>query len=196
MRQCEPHPSCHRCPAGILEFLRTDLPVAAKTMHARREEIEHAASGDVLREHGMGRLEDGPVVEWDEDGSNVRPGPNVIHYEAARKSRGAHLLNNAFWKIKNFCVQQMLLRDFMHAIDLGAIIRLIMAILRKYFECIEKILDKEGLAASRLEARLRMYLRAPMVKSKVVTCIFCVFCIFYILCILCIFYIFYILCIL
>ena len=49
----------------------------------------------------------------------------------------------------------MLPRDGMHAIDLGAIIRLIMAILMKYFECVEKILGMEGLAASRLEARMR-----------------------------------------
>ncbi len=48
----------------------------------------------------------------------------------------------------------MLPRDGMHAIDLGAIIRLIMAILLKYFECVEKILDMERLAASRLEARM------------------------------------------
>ncbi len=51
-----------------------------------------------------------------------------------------------------------LARDEMQAIDLRAITRLIMAILvlLKYFECVEKILDMEGLAAlqSRLEARM------------------------------------------
>ncbi len=52
----------------------------------------------------------------------------------------------------------MLPCDGMHAIDLGAIIRLILAILRKYWECVEKELDQEGLAAATLEARLRMYL--------------------------------------
>ena len=52
----------------------------------------------------------------------------------------------------------MLPRDGMHAIDLGAIIRLILAILRKYWECVEKELGQEGLAAALLEARLRMYL--------------------------------------
>ncbi len=97
---------------------------------------------------------DGPVVEWDEDCSNVRAGPNAIHYEAARKDCGAHLLYNAFWKLKNFCVQQMLPRDIIHAIDLGTIVRLILAILMKYFECVEKILGMEGLAASRMGARL------------------------------------------
>ena len=43
----------------------------------------------------------------------------------------------------------------MHAIDLGAIIRLIMAILLKCLNCVEKILDIEGLAAKRLEERMR-----------------------------------------
>jgi hypothetical protein len=32
---CKPHPSCHRCPASILEFLRTTgLPLPAKSMRA------------------------------------------------------------------------------------------------------------------------------------------------------------------
>ena len=52
----------------------------------------------------------------------------------------------------------MLPRDGMHAIDLGAMIRLILAILRKYWECVEKELGQEGLAAATLETRLRMYL--------------------------------------
>ena len=73
---CEPHPSCHRCYAGIKEFLRTDLPTAPKSMNIRREEIEHEASGDGLRERGMRGVVEGSVVEWDEDGSNVRAGPN------------------------------------------------------------------------------------------------------------------------
>jgi hypothetical protein len=42
----------------------------------------------------------------------------------------------------------MLPRDGMHEIDFGAIIRLIMAKSLKYFECVEKILNMEGLAAS------------------------------------------------
>ena len=36
---CEPHPSCHRCYAGIAEYLRTDLPSAPKSMKIRREEL-------------------------------------------------------------------------------------------------------------------------------------------------------------
>jgi hypothetical protein len=56
------------------------LLLAANSMHSRRKEIEHAESGDVLRERGLGCLADGQVVEWDEDGSNVRQGPNVSHY--------------------------------------------------------------------------------------------------------------------
>ena len=31
-------------------------------------------------------------MEWDEDGSNVRPGPNVSHYDAGINRCGAHLL--------------------------------------------------------------------------------------------------------
>ena len=50
---CEPAPSCHRCPAGVQEFLRTDLPAAPKSMRLRREEITAAATGDALRESGM-----------------------------------------------------------------------------------------------------------------------------------------------
>ena len=152
---CEPAPSCHRCPAGVHEFLRTDLPAAPKSMRLRREEITAAATGDALRESGMRGVVDGSVVDWDEDGSNVRPGPNASHYEAVRKDCGAHPMYNAFWSLQHFCVHQMLQRDGMHAIDLGAIIHLIMAILMKYFECVEKILGMEGLAASRLEALMR-----------------------------------------
>ncbi len=62
---------------------------------------------------------------------------------------------NAFWEVQNFCVQQMLPRDGMHAIDFGAIIRLILAILRKFFVCVERILDVEGLAAKKLDERMR-----------------------------------------
>jgi hypothetical protein len=155
---CEPHPSCHRCPAGILEFLRTDLPFAAKTMRTRQEEITFEASGDGLRERAHRGVVEGSVVEWDEDGSNVRPGPNAAMYESVRKECGAHPIFNAFWKVKNFCVQQMLPRDGMHAFDLGALIRLIIAILLKYFHCAEDEMDMEGLAAARMEARMRMYL--------------------------------------
>ena len=85
----------------------------------------------------------------------MRAGPKKKFYESCRKECGAHLTYNAFWEVQNFCVQQMLPRDGMHAIDLRAIIRLIMAILMKYFECVEKNLGMEGLAASRLEARMR-----------------------------------------
>jgi hypothetical protein len=46
----------------------------------------------------------------------------------------------------------------MHAMDLRAIIRLILDILSKYWECVEKDLGREGLVAATLESRLRMYL--------------------------------------
>jgi hypothetical protein len=83
---CEPAPSCHRCPAGVKEFPRTDLPAAPKSMRVMREEITEAAAGDGLRARGMlGVVEGERVVEWDEDGSNVRLGPNSSHYEEVRK---------------------------------------------------------------------------------------------------------------
>ena len=49
----------------------------------------------------------------------------------------------------------MLPRDGMHAINLGAIIRLILAILSKFWVCVELILDVEGLAAKKLGEKLR-----------------------------------------
>ena len=49
----------------------------------------------------------------------------------------------------------MLPLDGMHAIDLGAIIPLILAMLRKLFVCVEQVLDMEGLAAEELGERMR-----------------------------------------
>ncbi len=88
---CEPYPSCHRCYAGIPEFLRADLPSAPKSMIIRREEIEHEASGDGLLERGQWGVVEGSVVEWDEDGANVRAGPNKRFYESCRMECGAHM---------------------------------------------------------------------------------------------------------
>ncbi len=73
---CEPHPSCYRCYAGVPEFLRTDLPSTPKFMNKRLEKIKHEASGDGLRERGSRGVVEGSVVEWDENGANVRAGPN------------------------------------------------------------------------------------------------------------------------
>jgi hypothetical protein len=55
-------------------------------------------------------------------------------------------------------VHQMLMRDPMHQIDLGAIVHLIRAILRKFHECVEIALDQSGLAAKRLGQRFRLML--------------------------------------
>jgi hypothetical protein len=123
----------------------------------RREAITAAAAGEDLRAIGLRGMGNGSVVDWDEDGSNIRPGPEADHYERARIECGASLLFNAFWRVNFFCVHQMLVRDLMHQIDLGVIVRLIMAILKKYWECVLQYLDegKSGLAAKRLEERLR-----------------------------------------
>jgi hypothetical protein len=89
------------------------------------------------------------VVEFGEfeDGSFHRPGPNSSKYEDARARCGAHLVFNAFWMIANFCVHQMLMRDGMHAIDLGIIITLIRAILRAFLEVVENVIKTPGRAA-------------------------------------------------
>jgi hypothetical protein len=115
-------------------------------MRARQEQITFEASGDGLRERGAAGVVDGSVVEWEEDGSNVHPGPNASKYESVRKGCGAHILPNAFWKIPNFDVQQMLrIRPWRSKST-------IIAILLKYFFCAEEDMDMEGLAASRMEA--------------------------------------------
>ncbi len=152
----EAAPACHRCPATKKQFLDTDFPHAMKTTKDKRAAVTSAASGDGLRAlhlRGMGR---GAVVQWNEDGSCVRPGPEASHYEAGRAECGAHLLFNAFWAVANCCVHQLLLKDPMHQIDLGVIIRLIMVILRKYWEDVLQYLKKgsDGLAAKKLQARL------------------------------------------
>jgi hypothetical protein len=104
----------------------------------------------------MGR---GPVVEWNEDGSCVRPGPESSHYEAGRSEYGAYLLFNAFWTVAHCCVHRLLMQDSMHQIDHGVIIRLIMAImaiLRKYWDGVLQFLKdgSDGLAAKKLQERL------------------------------------------
>jgi hypothetical protein len=125
-----------------------------------REAVTAAASGDGLRALGMRSMSSGAVVEWNADGSCTRPGPEAAHYEAARAECGAHLLFNAFWSVSHCCIHALLMRDGMHQIDLGVIIRLIMAILRKYWECVLQFLgeDKAGLAAKKLEARFKKVL--------------------------------------
>ena len=63
-------------------------------------------------------------------------------------------------KFSTFAWHQMLMRDPMHQIDLGAImiVHLIRAILRKFHECVEIALDQSGLAAKRLGQRFRLML--------------------------------------
>ncbi len=71
--------------------------------------------------------------------------------------RGASGLN-AFWKIQHFCVHQMLMRDPIHQIDLGAIVHLIRAILRNFQECAGIALDKVGLVAKQLRQGFELML--------------------------------------
>ena len=130
---------------------------ASKSGRERRRDITRAAAGKGIHLRGMQPGE--PVVDWGEAPHHVHsPGPNAANYERFRESAGAHLVFNAFWKIQHFCVHQMLMRDPMHQIDLGAIVHLIRAILRKFHECVEIALDQSGLAAKRLGQRLRLML--------------------------------------
>jgi hypothetical protein len=121
---------------------------------ARRAAISRAASGDDLPECIRGARA-GKIVDWGEDGSVHRPGPNSAHYEDGRQRCGAHLVFNAFWLLPQFCVYQMLMRDSLHTIDLGVIVTLIRAILRCFFELVETHLKIEGRAAAKLEKRFR-----------------------------------------
>jgi len=130
---------------------------ASKSGPARQRDITRAAAGKGLSLRGMQEGE--PVVDWGEAPDHVHtPGPNAANYERFRESAGAHLVFNAFWQIQNFCVHQMLMRDPMHQIDLGAIIHLIKAILRKFNECVEAALEQYGLAAKRLGQRFQLML--------------------------------------
>ncbi len=108
----------------------------------------------MLLEMDCGNGEHGAWSEWDEHGANVLAGPNKRFYKSGRKECGAHMTYNAFWEVPNFCVQQMLPRDGMHAIDLGGIVRLILVMLRKFCVYVEQILNVEGLAAEKLKERM------------------------------------------
>ena len=130
---------------------------ASKSGRERQHDITRAAAGKGLHLRGM-KL-GAPVVDWGEAPDHVHsPRPNSANYERFRESAGAHLVFNAFWQIQHFCVHQMIMRDPMHQIDLGAIMHLIRAILRKFAECVEAALDKVGLAAKRLGERFRLML--------------------------------------
>jgi hypothetical protein len=122
---------------------------ASKSSRDRRRDITRAAAGKdlVIQRMTPGKS----VVNWGEAPDHVHsPGPNAANYENFSAHAGAHLVFNAFWNIQHFCVHQMLMRDPMHQIDLGAIVHLIRAILRKFKECVVIALDKVGLAAKKL----------------------------------------------
>ena len=114
---------CHRCSAAKGDFLSVGSRTI-KTMDALRKKIARVASGidlpDIFRWTSAQK-----IVDWarGEDGSAHGPGPMVTHYEDGRTRCGAHLLFNALWLIPHWhvCLHQMLMRDSMHAIDLGVI---------------------------------------------------------------------------
>ncbi len=109
--------------------------------------ITDAATGENQYLRGM---QPGPVVDRGEEPERTHSaGPNSSHYEAFRNIASAHLVYTAFWSVKHFCVHQMIMSEPMHQIDMGAIVHLIRAILRKYLGCTETT----GRAAARLKER-------------------------------------------
>jgi len=157
---CEPPQHCHRCNATRKQFLSRGV-FSTKSVNTRRVQITEAAAGRGSSLRGM--TLGGSVVDWGGENGPTKipshsPGPNASHYEHFRERCGAHLVYNAFWNITNFCVHQMIMRDPMHQVDLGAIVHLLRAILRKFQECVETILQAPGLAASKLQKRFNLML--------------------------------------
>ena len=125
-------------------------------MTTRRAQITETAAG---RGHALRGMRQGPVVNWgDSENPTHSAGTNSIHYDAFRSLCNAHLIFNAFWSIPHFCVHQMLMRDPMHQVDLGVIVHLIKAILRKFRESVETALKIPGRAARRLKERVDLML--------------------------------------
>ncbi len=122
-----------------------------KTTSDKRAVITAASSADGLLALGMRIMGMGHVVEWNEDGSCVQHGPESSHYEAGRAEYGPHLLFNTFWGVSHCGVHQLPMMDSMHQIDLGIIIRPIMVIMIKCWECVLQFLNEgsKGLAASK-----------------------------------------------
>jgi hypothetical protein len=95
--------------------------VCIQVRRYRRHNITRATAGKDIALRGMQPGE--PVVNWGKAPDHVHsPGPNTANYERFRAHTGAHLVFNAFMKVQHFCVNQMLVHDPMHQIDLGAIV--------------------------------------------------------------------------
>jgi hypothetical protein len=136
-----------------------------KSTKDTRAAVTAAASGDGLRTLGMRqRMGRGPVVQWTDDGTCIRPGSESSHCEAGRADCGKLLSRQC-------CVHQLLLRDSMHQIDLGVFILLIMAILRKYWDDVLQFLKdgSDGLEAKKLQERLCKLLARRVGNSMVNT---------------------------
>jgi hypothetical protein len=137
---------------------------ASKSGRDRRRDITRATAGKDIALRGMQPGE--PVVNWGESPDHIHsPSLNAGNYERFRAHAGAHLVIDAFWKVQHFCVHQMLMRDPMHQIDLGAIVHLIRAILRKFQECVEIAMDKVGLAAKHIRQCFELMLATSKRKG-------------------------------
>ena len=61
------------------------------------------------------------VVEMEDDGKSCRSGPDAYHCECSRVNAGAHLLFNAFWRVSNFYIFQLYMRDSLHHVHYGTV---------------------------------------------------------------------------
>lgn len=134
-----------RCRVKRTDFLST-VHAQARTTTEHRQAVEKEVAG-----HNTG---DRPIVTWHPQTKEMVPGPASKNYESGRKRAGCHLVYNAFWAIQGFCIYQMCMRDPMHQMDKGVIVQLLKAILQLYYEKVELVIGKTGLASKKLTARL------------------------------------------
>ena len=99
--------NCHQCWALQQDWLNLDLPFSLKTAENVKERVLAAAQGIIgVDPHSKRRV--------------VLKGVSQRDYNNAKAQCGGfHLLNNGFWGVPDFDVQQQTIRDVMHGVDLG-----------------------------------------------------------------------------
>jgi hypothetical protein len=115
-------PLMHMSQKGLLRHLKLLPSKTTKTMKAA---VLQAAAG------GSGNDSE-PLVQLEDDGKSSRHGPAAKSYERGRAATGGHLLFNAIWLVSTFCIYQMYMRDSLHQVDHGIIIRVLRGILRLF----------------------------------------------------------------
>ena len=159
MFTCEPTHTCHRSSATRKDFLSTAV-FASKYSAEWRRAVEMVAAGQGKNSQRM--QQEASAVDFGEHPDHIHPpGPNAVHYEQFRGLADAHLIFHAFWNIQHFCVFQMLMRDPMRQVDLGAIVHLTTvtrAMLRKFQTCVGTVLGMPALAVRKVPHRLECML--------------------------------------